>query len=188
MSGPLIVIVTGPPGAGKTVLGRRLSKELGFPFINKDEFKEVLFDTLGRDNRHWFEPLNAASMEILFRVLESQLEAGKPVVVETAFIPKHHTARFLELRDKYGFAPVQILCDTDEEILFQRFMKRIESGERHPGHADHLTTYPQFTTLLRQRGYGALNIGGLLIEVDMTELDAVEVKDLIEAIQKRAAH
>lgn len=186
MSRPLVVIVTGPAAAGKTVLGKRLAEALKLPFINKDEFKEILFDTLGWDNRQCFEPLDAASFEMVFHVLESQLQAGKSVVVETAFVPQDHTARFLDLRDAYDYEPVQILCDADEEILFRRFRGRIESGERHPGHADHLTSYAQFTELLRERGYGALNIGGLLIEIDMAGFDAVDVEDLVRAIRKRS--
>lgn len=185
MSRSIVVIVTGPPGAGKTVLGKRLSEELGLPFINKDEFKEILFEELGLDNREWFEPLEAASLEILFHVLESQLKAAKSAVVETAFIPQDHTARLVDLQDTYDFETVQILCDTDDDILFRRFIGRVESGERHPGHADHLTSYRQFTAFLRERGYGALDIGGLILEADTTNLDAVDTEGLIGAIEKR---
>lgn len=184
MSRPFVLIITGPPGAGKTILGKKLAEKLGLPFINKDEFKEILFDTLGRDNRHWFEPLDEASFEILFHVLGSILQAGESAVVETAFIPQHHTERFLALRDRYDFDVVQILCDTDDEILFLRFVQRVESGERHPGHADQFTSYGQFTELLRERGYGALGIGGSLLEVDMTDLDTIDVGALILAIKK----
>lgn len=183
MNKPVVVIITGPAGAGKTVLGKRLSEELGLPFINKDEFKEILFDTLGRDNRQWFEPLDAASFEILFHVLESQLEAGKSAIVETAFVPRHHTARFVDLRDRYDFESIQILCDADEEVLYQRFVDRIQSGERHLGHADHLTSYRQFTALLRERGYGALDIDGPLLEVDTTDFDGVKVEALTGSIK-----
>ncbi len=182
MSRPLVVIVTGPPGAGKTVLGRRLSEELSLPFIGKDDIKEILFETLGWKDRQWSIRLGAASFEILFHVLERQLAAGKSAVVETAFIPQYHTARFLGLQEAYGFEPVQILCTVDDQLLFQRFTRRIEAGERHPGHADHLTPYDQFAELLRERNYDALDIGGSLLEVDTTDFDAVDVEGLVQAI------
>jgi len=175
MSSALVVIVTGPPGAGKTVLGRSLSRELRFPFIGKDDIKEVLFETLGWKDRQWSMRLGAASFELLFHVLDRRLAAGESAVVETAFIPHYHTARFRGLQKAYGFQPVQIVCTADDDVLFQRFTRRIESGERHPGHADHLTSYDQFAELLQERKYGALDIGGLLLEVDPTDFDAVDV-------------
>ena len=57
MSRALLVIISGPPGAGKMVLGRRLAQALGFPFINKDDIKEILFDTLGWHDREWSKKL-----------------------------------------------------------------------------------------------------------------------------------
>jgi len=182
MGKPLVVIVTGPPGAGKTVLGRKLSEELRLPFIGKDDIKVILFDTLGWKDRQWSMRLGAASFEILFHVLERQLAAAKSAVVETAFIPQYHTTRFRGLQEAYGFTPVQILCTADDEVLFERFVARIQAGERHPGHADHLTSYDPFAELLRERGYGVLDIGGLLLEVDTTDFDAVDVEGLVQAI------
>jgi uridine kinase/predicted kinase len=178
----LVVTVTGPPGAGKTVLGKRLAHELRLPFIGKDDIKEFLFETLGWEDRRWSMQLGAASFEILFHVLERQLAAGKPAVVETAFHPHYHTARFLGLRDEYGFEPVQILCSADGEVLFDRFVQRTASGKRHPGHVDDLMSYRQFAEMLRERGYGALEIGGLLIEIDTTDFHAVDVEGLARAI------
>lgn len=182
MSSLLVVIVTGPPGAGKTVLGRRLSEELKIPFIGKDDVKEILFETLGWEDRQWSMRLGAASFEILFHVLERQLAAAKSAVVETAFIPHYHTARFRGLQEAYGFRPVQIVCSANDEVLFQRFTRRIESGERHPGHADHPTSYDQFAERLREREYGALDSGGFLLEVDTTDFDNVDVEGLVHAI------
>jgi predicted kinase len=176
MSRTLVVIVTGPPGAGKTVLGRELSEELRLPFIGKDDVKEILFETLGWEDRQWSRRLGAASFEILFHVLERQLAAGKSAVVETAFIPHYHTPRFLALREAYGFDSVQVVCTADDEILFHRFVRRIESGERHPGHVDHLMSYDQFSALLRERRYDALDIGSLLFEVDTTDFRAVDIE------------
>ena len=40
---PLLIIISGPPGAGKTTLGNHISAELHLPFIHKDGIKETLF-------------------------------------------------------------------------------------------------------------------------------------------------
>ena len=186
MKNPLVIIVTGPPGAGKTVLGKRLSQELRLPFINKDDLKEILFETLGWEDRQWSARLGKVGFDILFHFLECQLAAGKSAVVETAFIPKYHNARFLCLRNIYRFKSVQIFCTADDQTLFERFIKRTESGERHPGHVDHLTYYKEFTE--RMLKYEILDIGGPPIEVETTNIDAVNfeaLKNEIESLTER---
>ncbi len=59
------IIISGPPGAGKTTIGKLLSKELSLPFFYKDEIKESLFDTLGWSDAEWSKKLGVASMKIL---------------------------------------------------------------------------------------------------------------------------
>jgi 2-phosphoglycerate kinase len=44
---PLLVIVTGPPGAGKTAIATELRTRLGLPLITKDALKELLGAALG---------------------------------------------------------------------------------------------------------------------------------------------
>jgi len=177
-----LVIVNGPPGAGKTTLGGRIAAQLGLPFISKDSVKDILFDTLGWRDREWSKKLGRASFEILFHFLESQLEAGQPSVVETAFTPAFHTARFLGLRELYGFEPIQIYCRASDEVLFERFNKRSETGERHPGHVDHLVTYDQFLDLLREERWEILKIGGSFLEVDTTDFESIDYEALEKAI------
>jgi predicted kinase len=43
-----LVLVTGPPAAGKTTVARPLARCLALPLIGKDTIKEALFDAMGR--------------------------------------------------------------------------------------------------------------------------------------------
>lgn len=182
MHNPIVIIVTGPPGAGKTTLAKRLARALSLPLIDKDSIKEILFDTIGWRDREWSMKLGGASFEILFHLLESQLEAKKSAVVETAFIPRFHTARFLELEGRYGFEPIQVLCTANATALFERFKRRVASGERHPGHVDHLMAYEPFAEAMESGKYGVLEIGGPVLEVDTTDLEQVDYQNLVENV------
>jgi predicted kinase len=176
MSKALVVIVNGSPGAGKTTLGRRLAKDLKLPFLSKDDIKECLFDTLGWSDRAWSQKLGGASIELLFLLLERQLEAGKSVVVEMPFVPVFHTPRLLNLARRYEFEPLQFCCVCDEVVLYERFQRRIDSGERHPGHAGQMCTLTEFKAgMIRER---FLEIGGSSINVDTTDLKKVNYSAL----------
>lgn len=183
MSGPYLLIVTGPAGAGKSTLARRLAEALDLPLVTKDGIKEILFNTLSWRDREWSKKLGHASVELLFHFVESHLEAGKSLIVETAFIPAFHTPRFLALRDKYAFEPIQVYCTAAAEVLFERFRKRAESEERHPGHVDHLATYEQFVQASREGKYGVLGIGGSLLKIDATDFEKIDYDGLVEAIR-----
>ena len=177
---PLVIIVLGAPGTGKTTLGKRIADRFHLPFINKDGIKETLFDSLGWRDRAWSRRLGAASHDLLDHFMETQLRAGRSFVIEANFYPKYHTEGFLGLKRRYPFEPFQIHCRTDDAIRLQRFKERGESGERHPGHLDHvlqeeLTTMPESL-------WGVLDIGGQVVEVDTTDFDRVDYDSLFQAI------
>src|SRR5207302_10807458 len=73
---PLVLIVTGPPASGKTTIGRPLARALALPFLSKDLFEEILFDSLASSDREWSRRIGLASMQLLFRCAEVLLEAG----------------------------------------------------------------------------------------------------------------
>src|SRR5262249_42209328 len=79
---PFIVIVTGPPGTGKTTLAEKIGEVFQLPVFNKDGIKEILFDTLGWSDREWSKRLGHATYMILYHVMERELAARVSFVVE----------------------------------------------------------------------------------------------------------
>ena len=127
--------------------------------------------------------LGHATFEIVFRLLEILAATGQSLIVEANFIPTFHTERLIELEDKYGFQTFQVLCTADKEALVRRFKKRCESGERHPGHVDHLTTDDQLEDFLRPERHAALGIGGTLFEIDTTDFETIDYQALVAAVR-----
>ncbi len=60
MSKTSLIIILGPPGTGKTTLGKRIAKDLNLPFVHKDGIKELLFDKLGWSDRVWSRKVGIA--------------------------------------------------------------------------------------------------------------------------------
>ena len=167
MSQNLLIIVSGPPGAGKTTLAKRIAKELGLPLLARDDIKELLFHTLGWSDRQWSRKLGLVSWRVLYHVLEELLKANQSVVVESNFRKELASEELSTLQRKYRFETVQVLCKADGETLLKRFKQRAESGERHPGHVDGLN-YDEFEAILRQGDWDALEIDGRVVIVDTT--------------------
>lgn len=146
---PLLVVVSGPPGVGKTTLARRIAQELELPFVHKDGIKELLFDRLGWQDRDWVKKLNSATYDVLYYFVASLLAAGCSLVVESNFKREEDTEKLLALKKRFDFCPLEIECQAQGEVLLERFRARI--GRRHPGHADHLLLDHLGPTLLKGR-------------------------------------
>jgi len=177
---PLVIIVSGPPGVGKTTLGRRIAQEFGLPFVNKDGIKELLFDRLGWQDRDWAKKLNSATYDVLYYFVASLLTAGCSLVVESNFKREEDTGKFLALKKRFDFYPLEIQCQAQGEVLLERFRARL--GQRHPGHADHLIVDHLGPTLLKGQ-HEPLDLGGQIIVVDMTDFKAIDYASLFKAIE-----
>ncbi|HTM68378.1 MAG TPA: AAA family ATPase [Candidatus Binatia bacterium] len=179
----MLIIVSGPPGAGKTTLASSLSELLGLPLLTKDGLKEALFDSLGWNDRAWSKTLGAASIELLYRLIDSQLKAGVPVIVEANF--KAMAADRLDrLLKAHAAFPVQIACTAREDVLDARMRERWNSGKRHPGHNDAETInekYPGWSS----SEYGVLPLGGSVYRVDTTDFSKIDFGTLFNEIKLR---
>jgi adenylate kinase family enzyme len=61
----LIVVVTGPPAAGKTTIARGLVEHLGLPLFEKDAIKELLYETIGAGDRDRSREIGFAAFALL---------------------------------------------------------------------------------------------------------------------------
>jgi predicted kinase len=129
METPLVVVVTGPPAAGKTTVARGIAAQLQLPLLTKDAIKEALFDALGAGDLAWSKRLGAATYLVLAALVEDSVRAGASVVVEGNFVLGS------ELERRLAALParvVQVHCSASLELLIERYASR----ERHPGHVD----------------------------------------------------
>ncbi|HKP51899.1 MAG TPA: ATP-binding protein [Chloroflexia bacterium] len=183
MAQPIVLIISGPPCTGKTTLGQRLAHDLRLPFLSKDRIKELLFDTLGVGDREWSKKLGAATMELLFMLAETELAAGRSFLLEANFRPALANRQFMALKEKYDFRALQVECRADSDVLLARFKARTESGERHPGHIDHVT-YPEVVADLLEGVYGPLEVADTVYAVDTTDFARVNYAQLLEKLRE----
>lgn len=168
---PLLIIVTGPPAAGKTTIARELAMRLQLPLIAKDTIKEALFDGLGTGDLAWSRRLGTATFGVMLALAEESLAAGGSFVLEANFARGEGNARLAQLPARF----VQVHCSAPLDVLVGRYATR----ERHPGHVDG-ERIDALREAVESGRHEPLELPGKLIRVDTT--GPVDVAALAEQL------
>ena len=169
------------PATGKTTLTARLTKDLGIPAFSKDDFKELIADTIGFTDHESTRYFGKASFVSLFLVAKRCLESGVSVIIEGNFSLGEETKDFISYLKQSNVQVYQILCYADGQLTVDRFMAR----KRHPVHHTlddkKLMDYAENT--LKKGKDTPLDIGKLL-EVDTTDPDLIKYEDILSFIRE----
>ncbi|MCX4269608.1 MAG: AAA family ATPase [Lachnospiraceae bacterium] len=192
------ILVTGIPAAGKSTMAKVISKRLKLPVISKDTIKELLFDNVGFQSRAEKVNLGIASMEIMYYAAGQLMKAGQSFILENNF--EYSSAYGIKnLIEKYQYSALTITLTGDYSVIYQRFLERESSPDRHRGHIvndcypekkeNNLKTlkaktisYENFVRGIEQRGFDAFCIDGKQIKIDTTDFSKINIEELFSQI------
>lgn len=174
------IIISGNPCTGKSTIGKLLSDDLKIPYVSKDTFKELMFDTFETNDRETSKKFGRISIEVLYWYLNNCIDYSRSCIVDSNFENQFAVPVLKKIHEKSNLIEIHCKCDTS--ILKDRFKKRIQSGNRHAGHDDAITTQEIFAKY--EQGSEPLNLGGPLlicdtakpIESTMAEITAFLIK------------
>ena len=191
------ILVTGIPAAGKSTMAEVVSERLKLPVISKDAIKELLFDNVGFQSRAEKVKLGVASMEIMYYAAGQIMKAGHPFILENNFESTEHGMK--NLLEKYRYSALTITLTGDYKVIYQRFLERESSPDRHRGHVVNdcypekkgnnteilkakTISYENYVRGIEQRGFDTFCADGRQIKVDTTDFSRINMEELFSRI------
>jgi len=128
MASPLLILVTGQPGSGKTTLARQLAADLQLPLIAKDTIKESLASLSSADaiSTETSRTLGAVAFDVVF----SLLDQGFSSITEASWNPTIAAPRLAALPHMI----IEVHCVCDPATARRRYIERAPT--RHWIHTD----------------------------------------------------
>ena len=130
---PILVVVGGPPGSGKTTLAHGLAAAIGCPAICRDEIKEGMALTQPGFTAAPGDELTQRTLPVFFGMLNLLVRAGVTTVAEAAFQDYVWRPRLEPLR---GLARIRVVhCLVSADVAAARIARRDREEPRRRVHA-----------------------------------------------------
>lgn len=138
-----LLLITGDLATGKSTLAAMLSERYGCPALCKDRIKELLADRIGFSSREKNLKLSQATVEIMSHLFDQLTISGCDLILEANF-RQSEMAALQKIATEKGYEMLTLVLRARVDILYKRFINRIENENRHPAHISGFDGYESF--------------------------------------------
>jgi predicted kinase len=114
-----LVLLIGPPGVGKSVMGSRLATRLDAALVQTDAIRKRLFM-----QPTYSVPENAAVFREAHRLIKSSLESGEPVVFDATNLREANRRHVYRIAERAGAFVLPVWLAAAESVIAQRLWQR----------------------------------------------------------------
>lgn len=177
-----VIIISGPPGAGKSTIAKKIAKVFNLPVVSCDPIREFLYDTFGYTDLLTFKRDRKASFGLMFLIIKLLLKSSQSFIIDSAFALSENREKIEKLYKKNKFDCLQINLKAEGIVLWARYQNRILSGKKHPAYLYHFRL--NHLRRVARRGFTVPpRINGKILPIDTTNFKKVDYKKITKEVK-----